>query len=57
MNEFARRRMGGRGLLLLLCGLIWAQVAPAQGLIRTGPAPDLFLLFTGDVIGYIDPCG
>jgi hypothetical protein len=26
-------------------------------LIASGDAPDLFLLFTGDVIGYLDPCG
>jgi hypothetical protein len=31
--------------------------APRQALIATGDAPDLFLLYTGDVIGYLDPCG
>jgi hypothetical protein len=34
---------------------------PAQtgkrGLIAGGEPPDLVLAFTGDVIGYIDPCG
>ena len=57
MIDRARRRTGARGLLVLLGGFLWAQIAPAQGLIQTGPPPDLFLLFTGDVIGYVDPCG
>jgi len=26
-------------------------------LIASGDVPDLFLLYTGDVIGYLDPCG
>lgn len=37
------------------------QRAPAaqtpSALIPSGDVPDLFLLYTGDVIGYIDPCG
>jgi hypothetical protein len=28
-----------------------------KALIASGVAPDLFLLSTGDVIGYLDPCG
>ena len=28
-----------------------------RALIATGEAPDLFLLYTGDVIGCLDPCG
>ena len=28
-----------------------------RALIAAGPTPDLFLLHTGDVIGYLDPCG
>ena len=28
-----------------------------KALIATGDSPDLFLLYTGDVIGYVDPCG
>ena len=31
--------------------------APTGGLISPGEAPQLELIFTGDVIGYIDPCG
>jgi hypothetical protein len=29
----------------------------AQGLIAGGRPPDLLLMYTGDVIGYVDPCG
>ncbi len=28
-----------------------------RSLIASGETPDLFLLYTGDVIGYLDPCG
>ena len=27
------------------------------GLIKDGQPPALFLLYTGDVIGYLEPCG
>jgi hypothetical protein len=30
---------------------------PADVLVASGPAPDLILLYTGDVIGYVEPCG
>jgi len=46
-------------LTFLASGLlprIGAQVATG-GLIASGESPDLFLLYTGDVIGYIEPCG
>ena len=35
------------------------QQAPtgAQGLIAPGRSPELEILFTGDVIGFIEPCG
>ncbi len=33
------------------------QAQATGGLIKDGHAPDLFLIYTGDVIGYIDPCG
>jgi hypothetical protein len=26
-------------------------------LVASGPAPDLVLLYTGSVIGYVEPCG
>jgi len=28
-----------------------------RALIDAGESPGLFLLYTGDVIGYLDPCG
>jgi hypothetical protein len=31
--------------------------APRRSLIASGETPDLFLIYTGDVIGYLDPCG
>lgn len=37
-----------------------AVTSPAQGaggIIEDGAPPDFALLYTGDVIGYIDPCG
>ena len=35
-----------------------ATLAPPEGaLVGPGPAPSLILLYTGDVIGYIEPCG
>jgi hypothetical protein len=30
---------------------------PAGTLVAPGEAPSLAILFTGDVIGYVDPCG
>jgi hypothetical protein len=30
---------------------------PEGTLVAAGPAADLEILFTGDVIGYIEPCG
>ena len=37
--------------------LVCAPLVSAQGLVPGGAPPDAFLLFTGDVIGYLDPCG
>ncbi len=39
--------------LVALCG----ATAQAAGLIQPSAPPDVALVFTGDVIGYIDPCG
>ena len=68
-----RRRLGLilSGLVLpTLCGsLIQAQTAQPgatsklpgsaqrSSLIASGDTSDLCLLYTGDVIGYLDPCG
>lgn len=30
---------------------------PTGALVAPGEAPSLAILFTGDVIGYVDPCG
>lgn len=30
---------------------------PPGALIAPGRSPDAFLLFTGDVVGFVDPCG
>jgi hypothetical protein len=30
---------------------------PNGALVAPGPAPEVDLLYTGDVIGYIEPCG
>lgn len=30
---------------------------PEGALVAPGKAPELDLLFTGDVMGYVDPCG
>jgi len=46
------------GLALACTTAVFAQAGPpAQGLVPGGPPPDAFLLYTGDVIGYVDPCG
>ena len=55
---------------LVLVATAWpaaAQTAQAEptkqpppqrkSLIASGDPPDLFLVYTGDVIGYLDPCG
>ena len=34
-----------------------APAAPTQGLVAPGSSPDLEILFTGDVVGYLEPCG
>ena len=59
-----RRRASGApalALAIVLAGvacLVGSTPATAQGgLVADGEAPDFFMLFTGDVIGYIDPCG
>jgi hypothetical protein len=43
------------GLFVLLAMGSFAQ--GQGGLVPTGPPPDATFVFTGDVIGYLDPCG
>jgi len=49
---------------LMLAGMALAESAPApapapaQGaLIAPGRSPELEILFTGDVVGFLEPCG
>jgi hypothetical protein len=45
--------------LLVACGLA-ASVTPLSGvdpLVAPGQAPNVFLVSTGDVVGYLEPCG
>jgi len=49
-------------LLSLLVGLSSIATPAAAGdatanLVSVGSTPDLILVYTGDVIGYVDPCG
>jgi hypothetical protein len=58
-SAMLRRRSASILLLapaLLAAVALWAP--PADGtLVPEGGAPDLVVLFTGDVLGYIEPCG
>ena len=59
MRRKAGRLHAAACLALLLVGLaprLGAQEATGA-LIASGDSPDLFLLYTGDVIGYLEPCG
>lgn len=47
----------GVALVLVTASLATVLPARAQGLVADGKTPDAVMLFTGDVIGYIDPCG
>jgi hypothetical protein len=51
---------------LMLAGWALAESAPAPapapvagqgGLITPGRSPELEVLFTGDVVGFLEPCG
>ena len=57
-----RSRMAWRGLAWMAALFLWAPAGfgaanGGAGLVRAGEAPDLVLLYTGDVIGHLDPCG
>ena len=57
----ARNHRTGIGVAAAL--ILFASGVPAQeqakpaGLIPDGAVPALDVFFTGDVIGYVDPCG
>jgi hypothetical protein len=41
-------------------GMAWAlsgTAAETVGLVPDGMRPELFLIYTGDVIGHVEPCG
>jgi hypothetical protein len=58
-NAMLRRRFPWTLLLAPALLAVLALVAPPAGgtLVPQGGAPDLVVLFTGDVLGYIEPCG
>ena len=54
------RSLLATALAATLLALAGGPALPAGGrekLIADGPPPDLMLLYTGDVIGYVGPCG
>ena len=56
------RRLRAAPLLVAIgLGIALPATGAAQqdrgGLVPDGDSPGLFLLYTGDVIGYLDPCG
>jgi len=57
-------------LAIVIAGIAWAETPPPNALtvprtldvpdgalVAAGKAPELELLYTGDVIGCIEPCG
>ena len=46
-------------LLVVGLGVPLGGRAAAEGLdlVADGVRPEMFLVYTGDVIGYVDPCG
>jgi hypothetical protein len=63
-----RRRIIAAGLCAIVAavGSVSAQTRPQPGkplsppagaLVAPGEPPSLTLFYTGDVIGYVDPCG
>ncbi len=61
-------RIGGPGaaltrkhaIMILLLATLGGSAAPQPArpaLLPAGPAPDLNLVFTSQVIGWIEPCG
>ena len=41
----------------VLAGFVPAAAQTSTSLIESGNPADVTLLYTGDVIGYLDPCG
>jgi hypothetical protein len=53
----AGRRVATALILTLLASAAPAVRGDAGVLVEGGASPGLLLMYTGDVIGYIDPCG
>lgn len=52
-----RARIFAAGLIVagIACSVnAWAQVQP---IVLPGEPPDLVMFYTGDVVGYLTPCG
>ena len=45
------------GWLVLAAPTAVSAQGPPGGLVQGGDPPELLLLYTGDVIGYLEPCG
>jgi len=58
-----KRRLAGRRWVLAGGVALFATLAQGQqtgtpgGLIPDGATPAIDVLYTGDVIGFVDPCG
>jgi len=62
-----RMRVAVVAASLMLAGLALAESAPVPapaapaagqaGLLAPGRSPELEILFTGDVVGFLEPCG
>ena len=62
MHTARRFRRWALGAALLALGGVWLSARLAAqdatgSLVGGGEKPELFLLYTGDVIGYVEPCG
>jgi hypothetical protein len=59
MRRTASRPLASALALALTLVLLAASVFPVAtgAVVPRGGAPDLIVLFTGDVEGYIEPCG
>ena len=62
MQAGRKIRRCGIAAALLAAVALWLSARlsaqeQAAGLVTGGEKPDLFLLYTGDVIGYVEPCG
>jgi hypothetical protein len=45
------------GIVLAFLPTAAAQAPTGEGLVTDGSRPDVVVMYTGDVIGYLTPCG